>query len=92
VELLGGKLIFFKMKSIENFKFNELSNQESVRAGAGVITYRGTDGNGNSIVDITDTATGIDYCNINDYDLDLNVGDTYTPSSGGGGSSAGPRR
>jgi hypothetical protein len=79
------------MKTIESFKFNEISNQDAVRAGAGVITYRGTDGNGNSIVDITDSATGIDYCNVNDYDLDLNVGDTYTPSTGGNPSAGGRR-
>lgn len=80
------------MKTLESFKFNEIANQDAVRAGAGVITYRGTDGNGNSIVDITDSATGTDYCNINDYDLNLNVGDAYTPSSGGGTSSSTGRR
>jgi len=73
------------MKSIKKFEKFIVSNEESIKAGRGVVCWVGSDGNGNSLMDILDTDSGVEeHCSVNDYDLGYEVGDTVYSVAGGG--------
>ena len=69
------------MSLLEKFKGFELKNSSKVNGG-GIVTWGGSDGNGNTLWDgVSDNGQDESCNNVDDAGYDINVGDPYANDS-----------